>query len=108
MNIIELIDHLKSFDLAEKFINNILPEVDFDEILIYMKDNVGLDAEISFYDAESIPSQLIMEIDGNKFEFFFPLYQAQEMVEEYATKYNQELSNLEIAKRMLDYHLNDA
>jgi hypothetical protein len=108
MNIVELIDHLKNLDLAENFIKVFLPGVDFDEIIIYMKGKVALDTEISFFDAEAISNELIMEINGERFESFFPLYQAQEMVEEYVTKYNQKLSNLEIAKRMLDYHLNDA
>jgi len=108
MNIIELIDHLKNPELAENFIKTILPDVEFDEIAIYMKDKVTLDAEISFFDAEAISYDLIMEINGERFESFFSLYQAQEMVEEYVTQYNPKLSNLEIAKRMLDYHLNDA
>ncbi|NLR57402.1 hypothetical protein HGH93_04800 [Chitinophaga polysaccharea] len=108
MNIIELVDHLGSLDLARNFINSILPEVEFDEVIIYMKDRVCLEANISFFDAEAISNELVMEVDGERFECFFPLYQAQEMVEEYVNKYNGRLSNLDIAKRMLDYHLNDA
>lgn len=51
---------------------------------------------------------MTLEINEKKFEYFFPLYQAEEMVEAYVTEYHQRLSNLDIAKRMLDYHLNDA
>lgn len=106
MNIVELIDHLKTRDLAEKLVNEILPDVEFDMIIIYMKNKVALDSEISFYDFDAISNELIMEINGEKHEYFFGLEDAQEMVEGYVDEHNP--TNLEMAQRMIDYRLNDA
>lgn len=106
MDIIELIDHLKSRDLAEKLLNDVLPNVEFDLVVLYMKNKVALDSEISFFDFEAISNELIMELDGVKYEYFFQLYEAQEMVEESMAEYNP--TNREMAERMIDYNLNDA
>lgn len=106
MTIVELIDHLKSRDLAEKLSSKILPDVDFDMIIIYMKDKVALDSKISFYDFDAISNELIMEVNGEKYEYFFGLEDAQEMVEGYIEEHNP--TNLQMAQRMIEYNINDA
>ncbi|MEC5142138.1 hypothetical protein [Chitinophaga sp. 212800010-3] len=108
MNIVSFIDQLKSVALTEQFIAQELPGVDLGLIEIYMRERVALDSEIMLFDAESISNELIMEIDGIKYENFFPLFEAREMVEAYVTEYNNKLNNLDIAKRMLDYWYQDA
>ncbi|MBS0027277.1 hypothetical protein ACTJJ0_12490 [Chitinophaga sp. 22321] len=108
MNIVELIDHLKSRKLAEELISRLLPEVEFGMIEIFMKENVSLESEINLFDAENIPTTIVIEVNGIKYENFFPLSEAQEMVEDYVRDYNNRLSSLDIAKRMFDYRLNDA
>lgn len=108
MNIIELIPHLKNLDKAEALSNNILPNIEFDLVELYMKDNLKLDSDVMFFDAESIPNELLIEIDGTKYENLFPLYMAQEMVEEYVNVYKNEISDLEIAEKLLEYRQKDA
>lgn len=108
MNIIELIPHLKSLDKAEVLSNSILPNIEFDLVELYMKDNLKLDSDVVFFNAESIPNELLIEIDGTKYENLFPLYMAQEMVEEYVNIYKNELSDLEIANKLLEYRQKDA
>ena len=108
MNIIELIPHLKSLDKAEVLSNNILPNIEFDLVELYMKDNLKLDSDVVFFDAESIPNELLIEIDGTKYENLFPLYMAQEIVEEYVNVYKNEISDLEIAEKLLEYRQKDA
>lgn len=108
MTIIELVPHLKSLSKAEVLSNSILLDIEFDLIELYMKESLKLDSDIVFFDAESIPNELLIEVDGIKYESLFPLYMAQEMVEEYDTLYKNQLSDLEIAKRLLDYREKDA
>jgi len=108
MNIIELIPHLKSLDKAEALSNNILPNIEFDLVELYMKDNLKLDSDVVFFDAEAIPNELLIEKDGTKYENLFPLYMAQEMVEEYVNVYKNEISDLEIAEKLLEYRQKDA
>lgn len=108
MNIIELIPHLKSLSKAEALLSSILPDIEFDLVELYMKDSLTLDSDVMFFNAESIPNELVIEIDGNKYENLLPLYMAQEMVEEYVNVYGNKVSDLEIAKRLLDYSEKDA
>jgi hypothetical protein len=108
MNIIELIPHLKDLEKAEALSFIMLPDIEFDLIELYMKDNLKLDSDIVSFDAESIPNELLIEIDGIKYENLFPLYMAQEMVEEYVNIYKNEISDVEIAEKLLDYRRKDA
>jgi hypothetical protein len=108
MNIIQLIDHLKTRSLAEKLIKNVVPGVEYDEVVIYMREQVGLEAEISFFDAEAISNHIMMEVEGQMYECFFGIWEAQEMVEEMEAAHSGNLGNLAIAERMLHYHKFDA
>jgi hypothetical protein len=108
MNIVELIPYLKNYSEAKVLCASLIPGVEFDLIEIYVKDKLELDSEVVFFDAESIPNELRIEVDGIRYENFFPLYMAQEMVQEYVDRFNDELSNEEIAKRLLNYRQKDA
>ncbi|WP_192350830.1 hypothetical protein [Algoriphagus sp. Y33] len=108
MNIIELIPYLKSLHKAESVSQVFLPDIEFDLVELYVKDKLALDSEVVFLNADSIPNELKIELDGVLYENLFPLYMAQEMVEEYVKTYNDELSDMEIAKRLLEYRVNDA
>lgn len=105
MNIIELVKHLKSFKQTENFITEYVPTIEYDLVDIYMTGKLGLDSEIAFFDAEKIPNRLIIDIDGIIYENLFPLNLAQEMVEELNVS---NLTDLEIAKRILEFREKDA
>jgi len=85
----------------------VAPGVDFDTIDLYLKDKLALDSEIIFPDNETTPNTIVITIDDAEYENLFPLYMAQEMIEGYATGYPN-LSDAEIAQRLLDYAINDA
>ncbi len=106
MNIVELVKHLKSLEQAENFINGELPEVEYDLVDIYMINKLGLDSEIVFFNAEEIPNRLIINIEGINYENLFPLNLAQEMVEELKAS-NDKISDVEIAKHLLEYREKD-
>lgn len=108
MKIIELIPHLKSLNKAEALIKTAIPDVSLDVVEIYMKGEVALDSDIVLFDGDSIPLELKIIVEDIEYENLFPLYMAQEMVEEYVESFDDELSDMEIAKRLLHYRLNDA
>ncbi|MBN8643114.1 MAG: hypothetical protein J0L86_14985 [Flavobacteriales bacterium] len=107
MNLVELVQHLKSLEQAENFIEGELPDVEYDLVDIYMVEKLGLDSEIVFFNAEEIPNKLIINIEGITYENLFPLNLTQEMVEELEAS-NGKISNIEIAKRLLEYREKDA
>ncbi|MCL9806924.1 hypothetical protein NAT51_15415 [Flavobacterium amniphilum] len=105
MNIVELVKHLKSFEEAESFVNESLPDIEYDLVDIYMVDKLGLGSEIIFFDAEKMPNRLIVEIGGITYENLFPLNLAQELVEEFSQK---KITDTQIAERLLEYREKDA
>lgn len=107
MKLIELVDRLKTLDNAKAFIANELPNVEVDQVDIYLKESLDINAEVRFFDAETIPNTFLLELDGIKYVNLFPFYMLQEMVEDH-TKLSDKLSDAEIAKRILDYRIKDA
>ena len=106
MKLVELIKHLKRIDKAEQFISKELPNVEFDSIDIFMVNDLNLNADIKFFDAESVHGSEI-EIAGVQLSNFLPLYMAQEMVEEYNMNLEGKMTDLEIAEAVLSYSIND-
>lgn len=107
MYLVELIDHLKTASKAEQLRNQQIPEVEYVLVDLYMKDSIGLESEIAFIDVEAVPRTIIIELDGIKYENLFPLSEIQEIVEQYVEEH-PDWSNLDIAKRILEYRHNDA
>jgi hypothetical protein len=108
MRLVELIKNLKSIQQAQELVSKEFPNVEFDLVELYMVNELSLESDIRFFDAEKIPNKLLIEVDGIKHVNFFPLYLAQEMVEDYTNLKDEKLSDEEIAKRMLKYRLKDA
>lgn len=107
MTLIELIEQLKTLPKAEALAKQQIPGVEYDLVELYMKDSLSFESEIAFFDVDTIPGHLIIEIDGIKYENLFSLNLIQEMVEEYVEEYPN-WSNLDIAKRIMEYRHNDA
>ena len=108
MKLVELVKHLKSVEEAERFVSKELLNVEFNSVEIYMVNDLNLNADIKFFDAESVPHGSEIEITGVQLINFLPLYMAQEMVEEYNMNLEGKMTDLEIAKALLSYSINDA
>lgn len=105
MNIIELVKHLKKLEDAETFVNEKLPDIEYDLVDIYMVDKLSLDSSIVFFDAEKISNKLIIEVNGVTYVNLFPLNMTQELVEEFSL---DKITDREIAERLLKYREKDA
>ncbi|MDR3713534.1 MAG: hypothetical protein P4L51_12005 [Puia sp.] len=108
MNLVQLIDHLKNMKEAEKFIESQIPGVEFGQIDIYLKDRLDINSEVNFFDAETIENKAEIEIHGQKYINLFPLCMMQEMVEAYKNKTYENITDIEIAKKLLEYRAKDA
>lgn len=107
MKLIELVKHLKSIKECEKFTSTQLSDIKYDLIDMYMIEKFDLESVIVFFDAEKIPTKLIIEIEGVTYENLFLLNMAQDMVEEFAST-NASASDLEIAEFLINYREKDA
>jgi hypothetical protein len=79
-----------------------------DGIAIYMKDLIDLDSEIYSFDDNETGDFMEFEKDRIKYVQFFPISMAAELIEWDLDLKNRGYSNLDIAKRLIDYRLNDA
>jgi hypothetical protein len=108
MNLIQLIDHVKNMTAAKKFVESQIPNVEFNQVDIYMKDRLELNSEIIFVDAETTDYNAEIELNGGKYINLFPLSMMQELVEAQKNKVFYRLTNIEIAERLLEYRGRDA
>lgn len=108
MKFINSIDHLKRLNDVVKLIESELPNVDFRQVNTYLEGELDVESNIAFFDAEVIPGDVEMELNGLKYINLFPLVMLQEMVEAWHNNYGQKLSDYEIAKGILKYRINDA
>ena len=107
MILINLIKPLKNRKSAEKFVSNEMPDMEFDQIDVYVKSVLAADSEVMLFDAETIPNQLVIETEGSRYINVFPLQMLQEMVEEYV-KQQPGLKDEEILNNILKYREKDA
>lgn len=108
MKLIEMVEHLKSVEKAESLIATEIPDVDFGYVDIYLKDELNINSEVVFFDVDTIPNNLEIDVDGIHYINLFPLPMAQEMIQEYWNSSNQKLKNTELAQRILQYRITDA
>jgi hypothetical protein len=108
MKLINLIDHLKNLSKTEELTETELPNVEFGQIDTYLEGSMDIESEVVFFDAEKIPDDVMIEVNGIKYINLFPLPMLQEMVEEYHNTYGEKMQDFEIAKNILDYRIKDA
>ncbi len=108
MKLIEFVKHLKNIEETEKLLSVELPNVEFGLVDIYLKETLSAESEVRFFDAETIPNNLVIEIDGVKYVNLFSLSLTQEMVQAYDNLPGEQLSDLEIVGKLLEYRIKDA
>lgn len=77
-------------------------------LLIYMNGALDLKSEISVFEIEETEDDLVFEKGGEKYFQLFPMDYAIELIESDLELKGKGYSDLEIAKRLLDYRLKDA
>jgi hypothetical protein len=109
MKLIDLVKYLKDDTALERFYfeNNINAE---DESpLAYMENELHIDSEIHLLSWEETEDEVVIEKDGKRFIQLFPLNLGVDFYsyfEDYFIKENYD--EKQIAKRLLEYRINDA
>lgn len=108
MKLINLIEYLESPDKLEALYVNEKLNTDSEALLIYMQGALDLESEVKFFAIEETEDDLVYEKDGIRYEQFFPIDYAIELIESDLDLKGKGYSNLEIAKRLLEYRIKDA
>lgn len=108
MMFIQLITHLKTIQQAKALMAIEMPNIDFEAIDVYLQEKLDRHSIIRFFDAETIPNELEIEVDGIKYINLFPVTMLQEMVEDYYNARDQKFTEDEISQNLLDYRIKDA
>lgn len=108
MKLVDLIRYLINPEQLEDLYQEQELSIESEALLIYMKGALDLESEITIFEIEETEDDLIFEMDGTKYFQLFPIDYAVELVESDLDLKNKGFSDLEIAKRLLEYRLKDA
>jgi hypothetical protein len=108
MNLIELVDLLRNPDVGEKTISEQFPGLDLDQIDVYMRSALDTGSTLRLLNAEAIPNQLEILLEGVSYVNLFPLYMVREFIDDYLGSIDESATSAEIARRMILYRLKDA
>ncbi len=108
MKLIDIIEHLRDSQKVHKLYSNLNLPYELDEVLIYMKDELNLDSELFFFDIKTTDDLLLYSENGTQYHQFFPLEYAAEIVESYFSEFSKLIDGPELAKRLMEYRMNDA
>ncbi|MCB4234750.1 hypothetical protein LDL59_05490 [Kaistella anthropi] len=106
MKLTEITESLRNNTIEELIENNSIA-IEYDLIDIYAINELGLESEYHFLNAEEIPGTKIFEEKGIKYENLCPLSMLEDLVNDF-TNQNPKMSDLELAEQVLDYIENDA
>jgi len=109
MKLIDLIQHLESEEALLKFYNANNFPTETEAISAFMADSLDIDSDIFFFPVEETGEYILFEKDGRK---YFELFSLELGVEFYSyfdeTFKTGKYTDLQKAKRLLEYLINDA
>lgn len=108
MKLEDLIKYLLNPEQLEDLYQEEEINTESEALLIYMNGALDLKSEISVFEIEETEDDLVFEKNGEKYFQLFPIDYALELIESDLELKDKGYSDLEIAKRLLDYRLKDA
>lgn len=108
MKLEDLIKYLLNPEQLEVLYQEEEINTESEALLIYMNGALDLKSEISVFEIEETEDDLVFERNGEKYFQLFPIDYAIELIESDLELKDKGYSDLEIAKRLLDYRLKDA
>lgn len=108
MKLEDLIKYLLNPEQLEVLYQEEEINTESEALLIYMNGALDLESEISVFEIEETEDDLVFERNGEKYFQLFPIDYAIELIESDLELKDKGYSDLEIAKRLLDYRLKDA
>ena len=108
MKLEDLIKYLVNPEQLEVLYQEQEMNTESEALLIYMNGALDLKSEISVFEIEETEDDLVFEKDGEKYFQLFPIDYVIELIESDLELKDKGYSDLEIAKRLLDFRLKDA
>ena len=108
MKLIELIPYLETPKLLDEFCKQENLNIESEALLLYMLGTLDLESEIVIFEIEETEGRLVFEKEGHQYVQLFPLSYAAESIEFDLDLKNKNYSADDIARRLLDYRINDA
>jgi hypothetical protein len=108
MKLLKLISYLINNEKLKVLYQEQELNTESDALIIYMKNALDLESEISIFEIEETEDELVFEKDGYVYHQLFSIDYSIELIESDLNMKNKGYSDLEIAQRLLEYRLNDA
>ncbi len=83
-------------------------DIESEALLVYMREDLYITADIRIFEVEEIEDELIFEKDGIKYIQLFPIEHIQNLVEFDINITNNGFSETQIAERLLEYRKHEA
>lgn len=108
MKLVELIKYLINADRIKEFCEEQGLNSESEALLIYMKGILNIDSEVFIFEIEETEDDLVFEKENVRYIQLFPLEYAVELIKEDLDLKDKGYSDLQIAKRLLEYREKDA
>lgn len=108
MKLIELIGVLFNPEKLEKLISVLGLDNESEALLVYMKEDLYMTADIRIFEIEETKDELLFEKDGIKYIQLFPIEHIQNLIEFDLNIKSKGFSETQIAERILEYRKQDA
>lgn len=106
MKLTDLIEKIKQGKTEQFLVNNFI-DIEYDLIDIYAKEKLRIDSEIHFFNAEEIPNEGVINLDGIEYENVCPLNMLEDLVNDFIVQ-NSQIDTFELTNQVLNYLEKDA
>lgn len=104
----DLIDVLVDPNKMQEFYSENNINTDSEALIIYMKDKIDFDSEISIFEVEETEDEIFYSKNGIEYVQLFPIFYAKELMENDLQLLNKGYTYDQIANRLIEYRLRDA
>lgn len=108
MKLIDIIEYLRYPTKVGQLCDILRLSTDSEAILIYMRGTLDLDSELKFFEIQHTEDKLVFEETGVTYYQLLPLDHAVEILDSYFSDKEKKLDNFGLAKKLLEYAINDA
>jgi len=106
MKLTDLIEQIGQ-DNTEQYLQKNSVNIEYDLIDIYAKEKLDIDSEIEFFNAEEIPNEIFIKIEGVNYQNVCPLNMLEDIISDFKIQ-NPEIDTFELTNKVLDYLEKDA
>lgn len=107
MNLIDLVKFFREGGSFEFFCKKHSLDLESEVVEVYMRKPFNINSEIFFFEIEKTEGNLEFQSDGIIYNNLFDFYYFLDVIKDSNNESYKELSNLELAKILLSYGIND-